>query len=291
MFWKIHPVLLVLACASGFAPAVAAQEAVTISSPRVLGELVARLQQRGYLVTYEEAPYDSETELSTTVYPDGTRFRAPLSRTELFHLPAAAPDSDGHVVWPDNSQRGLAFVEQLVSDFNKSGNPGNFKVSFDGGYANIMPAGRRLNGKLETFDAVLNTKVVFPPQARLCAEALQDLFDQLRQLRGVDVVEGNMPVNGLLRHSCAVTGNDLTARQVLIQLLAQMAANRNPNMADVTYAWELYHDANWDKYFLSAAIVPIAAVPSPRTSSEGAKPNAGPSANQGLLGQTVAPSK
>jgi hypothetical protein len=82
---------------------------------------------------------------------------------------------------------------------------------------------------------------------------LNDLFFRLKTVRGVTVVAAAIPISGLMRQECTVVGDDLAARDVLLQILEQVGALSSPK---IRFAWGLFYDANGDKYFLSTIPVP-----------------------------------
>ena len=189
-----------------------------IQESRPLGKVVSKVSHLyGYLVTYEEAQYDDGSELTTNVYPDGTRFRYPAWKPVAFHLPPAASESD--------EGGPIQMVQSLVEQYNASGNPGRFTAISDGEYIHVVPAGRTVGGRIEYFQPILDTTVAPASQADSCGNVLNNLIDQVGKLRGVKIVLGVTPMSPLIRYQCNVQGTQgtgLTARQALKQVLEQM---------------------------------------------------------------------
>src|SRR5436190_2552138 len=71
-----------------------AGEAIVVDESRPLVELVTQLARKGYLVSYEEAPYD-DAALIVEVRPNGLHYRYPRWRSIKFQLPdQATPDAE-----------------------------------------------------------------------------------------------------------------------------------------------------------------------------------------------------
>src|SRR5260370_2880637 len=155
-----------------------ATEAITVHESRPLDKVALKLVQRyGYLVTYEEAPYD-ESGLRTDVRLNGVRFRYPSWVPTVFHVPdrpigpTAGSPEPAHALPP----LGPSVLDPLLKEYHDAGNPGRFKVIFEGEYAHIVPAARVVNGKAEDFQPVLSARIAFPSETCSCNETLRDLF-------------------------------------------------------------------------------------------------------------------
>jgi len=261
---KKHHVALILLALVGCTGLVA--ETITIDGSRPLAELTVELVRRyGYLVTYEEAPYDAST-LRTDIRPNGVHFLYPSWIPTAFHVPER-PSIQTATIPP----LGPSVLDPLLNEYHGAGNPGKFKMIFEGEYAHIVPAARMMNGKAEDFQPILSARIPFPSETRLCYEAVRDLLFSIKTARDVTVVDGGFPANGLMRHQCTVVGANLTARDVLIQILDQMGTSVVPGGPKNRYSWTLMYDANGDLYFLSAILVPAItprAIGSPARSAE-----------------------
>lgn len=271
---------------------------VEFHEARPLAKLTFQLTQHsGLLITYEEAPYDEATELFTDTYANGRRFRYPAWRPITFHgilppLSGSPKDSGSTETAPAIA---AAIAESAVAEYNASGNPGKFKVVRDGDYVHILPAGRLRNGRVEPFDPILDTKVTFTdPAPRRCGEVLNDLIAQIKNLRGVQIVD-IIPTGALMRLQCRIEGADLTARDAFKQFLQQIEAPQQNPIARFRYSWTMGYDVNEDLYFLKIDAVTLPSSPAlaaPSTASPAAP--AAPSTRH-LAGSTpgdkAAPSK
>ncbi len=235
-----------------------AADSITVSDGRPLSVITTELQTRyGYLVSYEEAPFDSTTMI-TDVRSNSVQFRHPPSIPIVFHVPDL-PAGDAVPTFPTpggNHTAAQNLLLSLVKEYNDSGNPGQFAVLFDGGYAHIVPAARMVDGKALDFEPILSTLMSYTFEGHSCSDALNDLFNRVSSQRGVTVVRGRVPVGPLLKHECDITVNGLAARSILEQILGQIGTSLNHGGPRALYSWLLMYDVSTDKYYLSTAIVP-----------------------------------
>ncbi len=239
------------------------QDTIELNGPSPLGTLAWELARRGYSVTYEEAPYD-KADLLADIRPHGARFLYPRSVPMKVQLEGAKAVDGGTGVrtayWqPEHPTLDGAGLRRIVEQYNNSGNPGRFTLMVDeqGRYVHIVPAGQVVSGKLVEFQPILSTPVQMSPVTNLCTDTLRELFRQLKILRGANVVEGVVPIGNLIRGQCAISGNALTARDVLIQTLQQAWMCCMDRSIRGQFVWGLLYDANVDKYFLSTAMAVV----------------------------------
>jgi hypothetical protein len=223
-----------------------AAEAIVVDESRPLVELVTQLARKGYLVSYEEAPYD-DAALVVEVRPNGLHYRYPGWRSIKFQLPdQAAPDAEPPV----------GMLEAFIKQYQGSGNPGQFASLSDGEYLHVIPAARISGGVAQNFEPILSTRVSFVAEVRSCNDTLSDLFTKIRAVRGVSMVLGVSPIRQLILGQCVVLGQDLTAREALIQILQQVGASRFKELEPTHFSWLMMYDANVDYYVLNTMIVP-----------------------------------
>ena len=223
-----------------------AGEAMVIDESRPLVELVTQLARKGYLVSYEEAPYD-DAALVVEVRPNGLRYRYPGWRSIKFQLPdQAAPDAEPPA----------GMLEAFIKQYRGSGNPGQFASLSDGEYLHVIPAARVSGGVAQKFEPILSTHVSFVAEVRSCNDTLSDLFTKIRAVRGVSMVLGISPIRQLILGQCVVLGQDLTAREALIQILKQVGAGTIDEANPTRFSWLMMYDANMDYYVLNTMIVP-----------------------------------
>lgn len=245
------PLLVVL----GFC-AIAAAEDFRFDRPRPLMALSAVLEEKyGLPVTYEDAPFDSDSELEGQIIPrNGNTVQTPKWKPITFRvLPGlpTRPDPTLPLSGPVDPKQSLAAVQELVNQYNKSGNPGRFTVLADGKYLHIEQIERKVNGKLQAFQPVSTIGLSLDPQSGTCQQVLSALSAALWQVRGVSIAQGNLPGSALLAHQCKIEGGSLTVGQALASLIDGLELSPVTGKKLLTYVWDLVYDLNWNKYFLS----------------------------------------
>lgn len=244
---------------------------IAINESRPLGKLATELNERyGYLVTYEEAPY-SDLDLRVDLVRKDLPYHSPISKPVTFHLPQRASSAPGSANQIEPLRPEL--IHSLIREYQRSGNPGKFDALFDGEYAHIVPSGRMVGRRLEEFQPVLSTKVIISAQSHSCFDIFSELFDQILKVRGFNVVAARLPVNAYNSRQCVIEGTDLTARQVLTQILLQIGTKVVPGLRNTRFSWWFAYDANEAKYFLSTAIVPDLTGPSPEVTTKDVNPS------------------
>jgi len=263
--------LVTLLTASLAVPSAAADE-ISVNQSRPMMALAGELAQRyGYLVTYEEAPVDAVREVIKEPRRNGLEFRYPAWSPVTFHL-EARETSAGVPITQEPMRAGFGgtvtvsgsgsvrpltqeSVDSLVSEYNASGNPGKFTVIYDGGYAHIVPAGRSVNGQITDFQPILSTIVPAKLQEGTCWDLFSGLIGEIQTIRHVAIEVGEAPVNPLSEASCTISGHDLDARHVLIQLLDEIGDLPSVGIKD-RFVWTLAHDPTEGAYWLSTRVMP-----------------------------------
>ncbi len=255
---KVGCSVIALLVAFSLSP-VAFGEDIAFEQSRPLFGLTSELQQKyGLLVTYEDGPVDRDSELNSETRPNGLKFLCPMWRPITFRLPSDLTLRDQTVAFAPvriDPAQSLAAVQELVKQYNDSENPGKFTVVPDGQYLHIVQTQRMAGGKLQAVEPVTNTVVSLDRTPRSCNAVLIELFAQVRQLRGVNMTQGVMPIASLFLHECRVGEGPLTTRQVRAEGLAAIGTDRIDGQKRVSFSWELVYDPNWNMYALS--IVPV----------------------------------
>ncbi len=234
-------------------------EDLTFSRTRPLMALCTELQDKyGLLVTYEDAPGDPITEVNSEIRSNGVTFLSPKWKTITFHIPSGLPtrpDLATPLSGAVDAGTSLATVQDVVRQYNASGNPGRFTVTSDGEYLHVAQTARMVNGKFERFEPVTDTVLAWNPKTGTCRQVLGDLFAALRQQRSITVVEGAVPMGALLMTHCKVEGKSVTARQILAAVADGLDTDPVTGKKMGSDAWYLVYDPNGHKYFLSFVLV------------------------------------
>jgi len=254
-------------CCASLASAQSPVDIIQINEGRPLDMAVGQLNQRyRYMVTYEDVPPDPDSEVLTTVHPpnafhsDEVHARAPKTGPVTFRVARPSKMEPGK---PDVAlvihAEVVSAAEDLVAQYNASGNPGQFKVIDDGKYVHVVPFERKVRGKMTPFEPVLDTRVTITPAEETtmtCMQAMNNLFVKIYQARNISVVRGMVSMDGLFRSECQVSGANVKARDVLKSILEQMDSYgvRRPLYSNV---WSLLYDVNFNAYFLSTEMIPL----------------------------------
>lgn len=264
--------LLAALMTTGPAAASPADE-IKYDETRPLMKLTGELEQRyGYLVTYEDAPVPKES-LFTEKRRIGPDYSYPVWKPVAFHVDArlpAEPDSFGSQLADARDAQGPAgkirplgpsVIDPLIQEYNSSGNPGQFKVIYDGDYAHVVPAGFFEGGRLVPFEPILSTEVAVNLQFGTCWDLLNGLVDEIQQARDVKIMIFAAPASPWNPEGCSFNPerHNLPARDVLVQLLAQIgkhgrngsAAEDRFKLPEEQYSWGFVYEPTSETYFLS----------------------------------------
>ena len=221
---------------------------LTANDPRPLMQAIATISQEyGWTVDFEDPPYRSHFDLVDDTDPTW-RANHPNAKGvtrvsgSLFQSTFPEPSTD-------NGEEQV--LQQLVSDYNSSSNPGKFAVRKEAGarYAVIGVSRRDNSGKDETLDALLDTAISIPVQQRTATATLQLIVDTLSAKTGVRVSLGTIglssdPLQGV---ELAIGGSNVPARTLLLQTLDSAS---NSRFFKGILVWNLLFDADQNAYFL-----------------------------------------
>ena len=254
---------VVLLLATALAPCAKSADAIVINDATPLALLAMRLwNDYGYLVTYEDAPVDPVRETITVISERGRIERSAVYKPITFHVPRGSSTMPSPGIAEGSTAilpLSKELIQSLVDEYNASGNPSKFAVSFDGTYAHIYAAAHSVNGKMEDFQPILATKISMPPQTMPCYQTLNTLYSELKRMRNVNVAQMLIPANWLFRHQCAIVGDDLTARDVLAQVAYEFSHNSVGPVEPGTKAcvvWILGYNSDTATYYLNMDWVP-----------------------------------
>lgn len=235
-------------------------DVITINHPQALLRLATELSERyGYLVTYEDAPVD-EREVVTQRSPRGGVDRFAVSKPVTFHIPTGRPLSADTQSGSGAEAEGVLplsreLLQPMIDAYNVSGNPSRFAVSFDGTYAHIYVVSHNVNGRTEEFEPISATRVTMPSQPTPCYQTLNYLYAELKKMRNVDVTHLLIAPNWLFRRECTITGDNLTAGDVLAQIAHEFGSNNGAGPVEpgkeLRITWWLAYDIPSGRYFLS----------------------------------------
>jgi hypothetical protein len=216
---------------------------VVANDPRPLMQAVDGVaREYGWAVNYEDPPYQSKYDLVDIVDPNWLAARPGMTRAKI---PAGGsfqsiyPDSAGLSLGSGEEQ----VLEKIVSDYNVSGNPGEFKVlaQSDGSYSIVGCYVRDANGNPTAVNSILDTLISIPTAKEQMAQTLNAILAALAAKTGTKVGLFSGPLNLMAQTQVSVGGENVSARSLLSQMLH---ATGRP------LEWQLFYDPDGAAYFL-----------------------------------------
>jgi hypothetical protein len=220
------------------------------SNPRPLLQAMAAVSEEyGWVVNYEDAPYESSKDLIEMVAPywRSTHPNGPPST-----IPAGGFFKSTFPQGPDpfasSDQEEHEILDKIVSDYNDSRNPGNFAVrkQADGSYAIVGIAIRDDEGKPRPIRPILDTPISIPNDTRGVFATINIIAQTLSAKTGFKVIV-NAPVFGgagrnLDGPDASSGGDSKPARDILSETLKGMGTR---------YIWEMQFDPPNKTYVLN----------------------------------------
>ena len=194
---------------------------VTANDPRPLMQALAALNEEyGWMVDYEDPPYTSDSDL-LDVTDDQWRARHPNGRRVTIPAGGAFECSyqeDSTNMRPEGE---AAILRKIVAEYNRTSNPGRFALASQGrGRFTVMGlAVKEQVGQEQKVMPVLDTHISIPVAKRTTGEAIGLILHELSAKCDSKVGMGGGPINLLINSNVTTGGNDISARQLLLQTL------------------------------------------------------------------------
>lgn len=225
----------------------AGSTSIVANDPRALAQAISALRKEyGWLIDYEDPPYVSDSELVDVTDP---KWRASHPGAPGYRIAAGGPFQFVYVEGSDILTPAAqdSILRQLVSAYNRSGNPGKFiaRIQEEGRYSVIGISVKDRTEKEHNVDPILDTPITIPTEQRTAYEAIQLIVKELSIKSGVRVKFLMGPTNLLLQSQVSIGGNNLPTRVLLLQTLN---ATKRPLF------WQLLYDANEPFYGLNISI-------------------------------------
>jgi hypothetical protein len=179
--------------------------------------VLAVAQEYGWVVDYEDPPY---TGTDLAIHPSPRPGIAPYTVIAGGPFQCAYPETP-HMWSSRTAEPGV--LQKIVSDYNSSGNPGQFKVLSlpDGNFDVVGVATHDNAGNLVPVKPLLDTLVSIPTKPRTLRRTLRAIADALpakvQILLGPAFYEGTPNP----RPTVAVGGTDVPARELLMEVADQ----------------------------------------------------------------------
>jgi len=218
---------------------------ITTERDKPVHEILMKIEELyHWRIAYEEGPVLFEGDLIPYTTTTG--------RARLLHR--MHPVSVSLPPLTSNSaETKRAVLKAVFEAFNRSGNREEFRAFEEFGYINVFQtkiAGP--DGRLESFEPLLDTKVTLPQQKYLLWDLVSSIIDQVATARHVPIAMATYPTSLFL--SASVTEESLgePARKVLMRAFETINGERlSHRIAPVRLAWDLMYDSTERTYFFN----------------------------------------
>jgi hypothetical protein len=219
---------------------------VKANSARPLAQALAAIREEyGWQIDYEDPPYASEPDL-VDITNAQWRARNP-GAPGVKGIAGGSFESEYDE--SDNLETAAAkekVLHKIVSDYNRSKNPGRFIVRAEGnGRFAIVGSVIKRGSRDEAIIPVLDTRVSVRLEERTAGASVSAILQAVTNQTKLKLVLGTVPTNLFLQAKVNVGGENVRARYLLRQTLD--ATGR-------TLHWRLLYDPITTKYVLNVAI-------------------------------------
>jgi hypothetical protein len=184
--------------------------------------LTALSEEYAWTIDFEDPPYDSKHDL---VDDTAAEWRAAHPKEKGVTIISGGtfqtrfPETAGATFSAAQEEHALDIV---VSDYNKSGNPGRFSLMSEGHgrFAVIGSHVRDDSGQEQPMPSILDTPITVPTETRDGLRTISAIREALTSKSQTRVEPGVMPLNVLVRTEVTVGGQNVPARTLLLQTLS-----------------------------------------------------------------------
>ena len=189
---------------------------LAVSDARPLAALIDQLETRyGWIITYEDPPYENAADLDDVtldVAKDPKSFKGKVLVPRRRRFDFRYPNAD--------QPQAEDVLAVLVRDYNMAGNNDGFRLLRTGKFFHVVPSVSDNKIGLPTNrQSRLDVRVTIPVVERSVLETLELVVAQVRELTGVPVMMGRVPVNLLLQKKLRTGAATEPARDVLVRAL------------------------------------------------------------------------
>ncbi len=222
------------------------------NDPRPLLQAVTAVSEEyGWVVDFEDPPYESDADLVDDTAP---QWRARHPGEKGVRIVAGGSFQSNYAEKPNTATSSVEeqlVLNKIVSDYNASGNPGKFVVrkQSDGSYAVLGNSVKDDKGNDMSVSSILDTPISITSGRRDALTTIELVLDTLSSNSGVKVLLGTMPINVLIQSQVTIGGENISARNLLLQTLTGTKR---------TTVWQLLYDADSQTYYLSVLFAQIA---------------------------------
>lgn len=206
----------------------------------LLQAITAVREEYGWVVDYEDPPYSGKHDVMDMTNP---AYRAAHPNASVVLGPAGGPFQSTYQetanTWSSTATE-RQVLEKIVSDYNRSGNPGNFSVRElpDGSFDVVGTSIHNDSGNDVAVRPILDTPVSVPSIARTYGATLDAILHALPAKASVGVG----PLNLLMGGAIKVGGTGVPARNLIMETVATWG---------VKWVWSLQYDVSRQFYALN----------------------------------------
>jgi hypothetical protein len=227
--------------------------ATTVANdPRPLSQAITAISEEyGWAVSFEDPPYQSALDLVDDTDPGWRRGHPDAKGVRIIAGGAFRCDYEENANTATSSIEEEHVLAKVIADYNRSGNPGKFRVvrNGDASYSVVGMAIKADDSTDRAVTAVLDTPVTVPALDRSVWETIGLVLHALSEKTGFNVVRGTIPINAMMQSKSRVGGENVPARVLLTQALASTGRS---------WVWRFLFDADRASYAMNIRRVQIA---------------------------------
>lgn len=225
---------------------------VTASDPRPLLQVITALREEyGWVIDFEDPPYDSKYDLADDTDPGWRAIHPGLPGVLRIAGAGFRSDFPETATTVPSSTGVMNVLQKVVKDYNVSGNPGKFAVRKESAarYSIIGISKKDGAGRDQPVGSILDTPITMSTEKRGAVETVYLILSTLSATSGAKVLPLIVPTNPL-QTEVTIGGNQVPARTLLIQTLGAANAKR-------TLVWHMIFDPDpgVNAYLLSIEVV------------------------------------
>ncbi|MGH9352772.1 MAG: hypothetical protein ACRD2G_11530 [Terriglobia bacterium] len=204
----------------------------------LMDAIAAVSEEYGWVVDYEDPPYKGGTDV--TYHP------SPRPGVPSYKIVAGGAFQSTYTEMPkmwSSPAAKLEVLQKIVSDYNQSGNPGNFVVRdlADGSFDVIGTSIHDSSGADIAIEPILDTTISIPSAARSVGATLDAILHAL-PAKSLNFCPPNLAMAGPV----TVGGTGVPARDLLMQLVDRLGGN---------WAWQLVYQVGPTPEYLFGVVL------------------------------------
>jgi hypothetical protein len=213
----------------------AQSKTIEITDGQPVAEAVEQLEAiYGLPITYEDtitvnvSQMEDVTEKVQRTPDPSHRIMMIKSRTISFTYKQPSPGGGSLQTKAETEAAVADALSSVLEGYAAAGGLETFTVTNEDGIFHVIAINfMNKEGSIQQMTPILDTKITISPTQRTRLSLFREICQSLTKASGISVEEGDFPFNGGSEQAQTITnisGSDVTARSLLSQLLAEMAA-------------------------------------------------------------------